>query len=69
VEDQSGPISGERTSELGGIIIVVVRRAQLGTNPGHPLDREMSKLGRIICIVERAVLPQKKVKVEAQVEH
>ena len=33
---------------------VVVRRAQLGTKPGHPLEREMSKLGRIICIVERA---------------
>jgi len=26
---------------------MVVRRAQLGTNPGHSLEREMSKLGRI----------------------
>ncbi len=34
---------------------MVVRRAQLATNPGHHLEREMSKLGRIICIVERAV--------------
>ena len=32
---------------------VVVRRAQSGSNPGHPLERETSKLGRIIEKDER----------------
>ena len=31
----------------------LVGRAQWGTKPGRPLESGMSKLGRIICIVER----------------
>jgi hypothetical protein len=44
----SGPILEEITSECGGIIYSLVRRAQLVTNPGHPLKSATSKLGRVV---------------------
>jgi len=50
VEDQSAPITEERTSKLGGVICNLVRRPHLDQH-GCPSKREKaSQLGRIIHI-------------------
>ena len=55
VEDQSGPIPGrERASELGEIIIMVVRRAQVGPETGH-LEERNERAGALLARLMRAV--------------